>query len=201
MSGNRADAQGKGGALALVGSDTSVAKSAINNNSAGRAPFGTGLGRGGAIYVDSKSKLTLKASSCSGNTARNAGGCTYIEAGGAESFADVSCENNSAFDGGCAIVNPKAMLKIDKSKIRNNRATKVSRGGGLLVEGSNVTITHSEISANSAGNSGTAETEPEAASLRPPNPKSTSAAVRWPTTTQVAWGPISNCKISAACWP
>ena len=149
--GNKAGAGGKGGALWLVGSDTSVANSAIDNNSAGGAPFGTGDGRGGAIYVDSKSKLMLKASSCRGNTARNAGGCTYIEGGGAESFEDVNCDNNSAFDGGCAIVNPMSTLNIVKSKIRNNRATKVSRGGGLLVEATKVTITDSEISANSAG--------------------------------------------------
>ena len=112
-----------------------------------RANFSNGRG---SVYLGPKSTFSFLGGSCSGNTFQ-VGGCLYSE-GGTVTLNHVTCNGNSARDGGCVRTDGKGgMLEVIGSKIARNNATKGSRGGGLLVENTALTITNSEIVGNSAG--------------------------------------------------
>jgi predicted outer membrane repeat protein len=142
---------GRGGAIAAENSKVTILDARIEGNN---KPDNAGsAGAGGAIYLDSRSSLNQSGGDCAGNTSR-LGGCIYSDGAGV-TLDNLICEKNSAIDGGCIHTGPAGgTLNISNSKIRNNQATKGSRGGGLLLENSLVTITDSEITGNSAGDYG-----------------------------------------------
>jgi hypothetical protein len=146
---------GRGGAIAAENSEITIADVHIEGNN---APDNAGsAGAGGAIYLDSESSLDLSAglylsrTVCRNNTS-GLGGCIYSD-GAAVRLDHVTCGGNSAIDGGCIRTGPAGAgtLTILNSKITHNKATGDSRGGGLLVENTEVFISNSEITGNSAG--------------------------------------------------
>ena len=134
---------GRGGVIFdTKGATANVEQSRIYNNSANEG--------GGAVYADQKSILRLSNSTCENNKSR-IGGCIYGNSADVM-LSSVVCERNAALNGGCLRTGPiPGRLQILNTEIRSNSATSGSRGGGLLLENTQVDIKNSENAGNSAG--------------------------------------------------
>ena len=142
---------GRGGALTAENSTVAISNSTFDGGMEGsnrEVP-----NQGGAIYLDGTSTLGFSGGSCS-NYKSVMGGCLYSD-GGTATLEQMVCERNAAQDGGCLFVGGKrGKLFVIQSKIKDNKVTKHSRGGGLLAQNAQVMISGSEITGNSAGGFG-----------------------------------------------
>ncbi len=113
-----------GGGIAIISSTVAINNSAVRDNTAvSTSPFTAD--KGGGIFVDTTSTLTVTNSTISNNTAENGGGI-YIAAG---------------------------TVTIDNSTISGNAATN-GRGGGIDSQAGNTTISNSTITGNAVTWSG-----------------------------------------------
>lgn len=111
---------------------------------------------GGAVYGYAGGKFTLNGGNLCYNTANSQGGAVMIGGSSEMVMTGGTISNNICSSGGGVIVNN--LFTMTGGKIVNNTATfpegstnyKPISGGGLLVNGGNVTITGGEISGNKA---------------------------------------------------
>ena len=111
---------------------------------------------GGAVYGYAGGKFTMNGGNLCYNTANNQGGAVMIGGSSEMVMTGGTISNNICPSGGGVIVNN--LFTMTGGKIVNNTATfpegstnyKPISGGGLLVNGGNVTITGGEISGNKA---------------------------------------------------
>lgn len=111
---------------------------------------------GGAVYCYAGGKFTMNGGNLCYNTANSQGGAVMIGGSSEMVMTGGTISNNICPSGGGVIVNN--LFTMTGGKIVNNTATfpegstkyKPISGGGLLVNGGNVTITGGEISGNKA---------------------------------------------------
>lgn len=111
---------------------------------------------GGAVYGYAGGKFTVNGGNLCYNTANSQGGAVMIGGSSEMVMTGGTISNNICPSGGGVIVNN--LFTMTGGKIVNNTATfpegstkyKPISGGGLLVNGGNVTITGGEISGNKA---------------------------------------------------
>ncbi len=111
---------------------------------------------GGAVYGYAGGKFTMNGGNLCYNTANHQGGAVMIGGSSEMVMTGGTISNNICPSGGGVIVNN--LFTMTGGKIVNNTATfpegstnyKPISGGGLLVNGGNVTITGGEISGNKA---------------------------------------------------
>ena len=111
---------------------------------------------GGAVYGYAGGKFTMNGGNLCYNTANSQGGAVMIGGSSEMVMTGGTISNNICPSGGGVIVNN--LFTMTGGKIVNNTATfpegstkyKPISGGGLLVNGGNVTITGGEISGNKA---------------------------------------------------
>ncbi len=135
--------------------------SIVRNNSAisvGNFYLYTG-GRGGGIYNDFYSTLTVSNSTISGNLAssgstqsRGNGGGIFSNNSSTVAVNNSTISGNSASTGGGIMSEPNAMVTLNNSTISSNSAS--DRGGGIYNGASMVTVNNSTLDGNSASEGG-----------------------------------------------
>lgn len=126
-------ATGSGGGLFSNGSAPSINNCTFSNNSSGE--------KGGGIFTNGT--MLLSNSTITGNVSGNDGG--GIRNGGNLVVSGCTISNNVSENNGGGLMN-FADLQVNTSTFTGNRAV---QGSGIYNEGINVTLTDSEISANS----------------------------------------------------
>lgn len=154
-----------GGTLALFdGASFTASRVAFANNGLQPDPAdGSNIRtlRGGGIYVDGASTVTLETVSMRGNGADIAGGAIWSD-GGTFTGSQIDITANGAAgpdvgDGGAGVYLASGSLDWSNSRLRNNAADGESGSGGALFNaGADVTLTRTELFRNTAERAGAA---------------------------------------------
>jgi hypothetical protein len=139
LSGNSAN---DGGGLYNYGA-TSLADCTISDNSSNNS--------GGGIHNKSGSGLTITDSTISGNSAGRTGGGIDNEAALNVTYTTIS-DNSAVYNGGGISTDNSYAVTIDHCTISGN--TTSNSGGGLYNNGSDVSLTNSTLSDNTANHGG-----------------------------------------------
>tara|TARA_R110002124_G_C8974716_1_gene515962 strand:+ start:121878 stop:124076 length:2199 start_codon:yes stop_codon:yes gene_type:complete len=149
FTGNRTEGpQGIGGAVAVLGNSNSIFTNAIfTNNSASRQGGAIWNGNGGMSLV----KTFIDANEAKGDDNIDGGGGIYNNAGvlSISNLSIISNNRTSGIEGsGGAIMNATGDVLVQNSTISNNEAN--HNGGAIEMVNGNLTLTNTEIIANSA---------------------------------------------------
>lgn len=153
ISNNNAESGGGGGIWILSNSTTNIIKTKISNNSVGYSGSGGGLHKRGLGITE------VKNSEITENYAQNNGGAIYSNQTGEIILQNTEILNNSAENNGGAIYNYMGTISINNSTLADNKATHIVAGygyGGAIASesNSNITITNSNITNNTAAKTG-----------------------------------------------
>jgi CSLREA domain-containing protein len=148
-----------GGALYVIAGNLTVRESLISGNAGGVTE-----GRGGGLYLGTSrssianQRLEIIDSEISNNSARNGGGGASVALTGGSilitgsKFSSNSLTGTSAFGGALQLTgsssNSPTTVLVDNTTIDHN--TNTGNGGGILIQGCEVTINNSTISNNTS---------------------------------------------------
>jgi predicted outer membrane repeat protein len=138
-----------GGTFAMYGGE--VVNNSVNSGSSGPSSIGGGIFLSVANLVATISGVTF-----SGNSANTSGGAVYFTNGTSLQISNCTLQNNTAKASGGGVYLAHGGLIVDHSQFLQNKATNTTGTGGAIATNTNtnLSVTSSTISGNTAGSSG-----------------------------------------------
>ena len=151
-------ARNNGGAVYAVKDGATVAKVEISNSNINKNTVTVNSGFGGGIFINDDCILTLAGTTISKNEAARGGGVRANRS----TITMTACiikenkaTNGSSLDGGGGVYTNRGTLTMtDNCEIRGNTSHGSAHGGGMIIEGTDVTMKDCTLTGNTAETKG-----------------------------------------------
>ena len=151
-------ARNNGGAVYAVRDGATVAKVEISNSNINKNTVTVNSGFGGGIFINDDCILTLAGTTISENEAARGGGVRANRS----TITMTACiikenkaTNGSSLDGGGGVYTNRGTLTMtDNCEIRGNTSHGSAHGGGMIIEGTDVTMKDCTLTGNTAETKG-----------------------------------------------
>ena len=151
-------ARNNGGAVYAVKDGATVAKVEISNSNINKNTVTVNSGFGGGIFINDDCILTLAGTTISENEAARGGGVRANRS----TITMTACiikenkaTNGSSLDGGGGVYTNRGTLTMtDNCEIRGNTSHGSAHGGGMIIEGTDVTMKDCTLTGNTAETKG-----------------------------------------------